>query len=99
MGGVATAEVAARGAEGRAQRGRRLLPGGWVALASEPTPTSRGLYGAHFWLGGRGDLRSEGAGADACDALYPSRLSPSRGWWYDALPALFGFTWAPNGIP
>jgi CubicO group peptidase (beta-lactamase class C family) len=64
---------------------KRLLPEGWTAFVSEPTPSSRGLYGAGFWLGGRGALRDE-PGADACDALFPSRVKPDRCWWYDALP-------------
>jgi CubicO group peptidase (beta-lactamase class C family) len=30
--------------------GRRILPEGWVAGASEPTRGSKGRYGRHFWL-------------------------------------------------
>jgi hypothetical protein len=30
--------------------GERILPEGWVAYTTSPTPGSEGLYGAHWWL-------------------------------------------------
>jgi CubicO group peptidase (beta-lactamase class C family) len=30
--------------------GARVLPEGWVAYVTTPTPASRGRYGAHWWL-------------------------------------------------
>jgi CubicO group peptidase (beta-lactamase class C family) len=30
--------------------GERILPEGWVAYTTTPTPGSEGLYGAHWWL-------------------------------------------------
>jgi CubicO group peptidase (beta-lactamase class C family) len=32
--------------------GKRILPEGWVEYATTPRPSSHGIYGAHFWLGG-----------------------------------------------
>ncbi len=31
-------------------QGRRILPEGWVAFSTTPTPASHGEYGAHWWL-------------------------------------------------
>ena len=31
-------------------RTKRILPEGWVEFTKTPTKTSRGQYGAHFWL-------------------------------------------------
>lgn len=52
--------------------GERLLPEGWVSYVSTPTPPSKGLYGAQFWLN-RGTehgeaARWEGVPVDAFDA-------------------------------
>lgn len=33
-----------------AWQGERVLPEGWIAYSTIPTPKSRGRYGAHFWL-------------------------------------------------
>ena len=63
----------------------RLLPEGWVDFSRAPAPTSKGCYGAHFWIGGSGG--SGGGGGEGsspktvtrterereCDAIYPSR--------------------------
>jgi CubicO group peptidase (beta-lactamase class C family) len=39
-------------------QGQRILPAGWVAYTTTPTPGSpKGKYGAHFWL--NGGLKSE----------------------------------------
>ncbi len=31
-------------------QGQRILPEGWVAFSTAPTPASQGEYGAHWWL-------------------------------------------------
>ncbi len=55
---------------------QRVLPHWWVEFSREVAPTSRGGYGAHFWIGGNQtddlDPASE-AEARACDAVFPSR--------------------------
>jgi len=42
--------------------GTRLLPEGWLAHAMRETPGSAGHYGAHFWIGMRGDAARPAAG-------------------------------------
>jgi CubicO group peptidase (beta-lactamase class C family) len=45
--------------------GERILPEGWVAYSTTPTPAApRGQYGAHFWLNG-------GRGSNPKDRMYP----------------------------
>lgn len=68
--------------------GTRLLPEGWMDFSTAPTPTSGGVYGAHFWghLGpavGPGETKSR---LNDCDKTYPSRTEPSRDWMRDAFP-------------
>lgn len=62
----------------------RLLPKGWVNFTSSETETSNGVYGAHFWLGGR--PRQKHKQNSDCDKLYPSRLTPSREWLSKTFP-------------
>ena len=51
-----------------------LLPEAWVEYSSTPTPTSEGLYGAHFWRGGTFHVGSqEVTRSKECDAVYPYR--------------------------
>jgi CubicO group peptidase (beta-lactamase class C family) len=46
-------------------QGERILPEGWVAYSTTPTPAApKGQYGAHFWLNG-------GRGSKPIDRLYP----------------------------
>ncbi len=46
-------------------QGERILPEGWVAYSTTPTPAApKGQYGAHFWLN-RGD------GSEPNNRLYP----------------------------
>jgi CubicO group peptidase (beta-lactamase class C family) len=46
-------------------QGERILPEGWVAYSTTPTPAApKGKYGAHFWLN-RGD------GPEANNRPYP----------------------------
>lgn len=46
-------------------QGERLLPAGWVAYSTTPTPAApKGQYGAHFWLNG-------GKGAKPTERMYP----------------------------
>jgi len=83
---------------GLGERTRRLLPEGWVDFSRTPTPTSHGQYGAHFWLGGGyGGGFGVAPGASAppaeeerraaeCDAIFPTRLKPPRGWLDTAFP-------------
>ena len=83
---------------GLGERTRRLLPEGWVDFSRTPTPTSHGQYGAHFWLGGGyGGGFGVAPGASAppaeeerraaeCDAIFPTRLEPPRGWLDTAFP-------------
>jgi len=70
---------------------RRLLPQGWVAFSSQPTATSGGSYGAHFWLGGNNTAAGDGTAAGRqrsyeCDGVYPTRLDPDRSWLRHAFP-------------
>ena len=59
----------------------RVLPKGWVSYSSTPTPTSCGLYGAHWWLTGRSNEAEEARRAEAeCDAAYPTRHWPPHDW-------------------
>jgi CubicO group peptidase (beta-lactamase class C family) len=45
--------------------GERILPEGWVAYSTTPTPASpKGQYGAHFWLNGSRDSNPK-------DRMYP----------------------------
>jgi CubicO group peptidase (beta-lactamase class C family) len=45
--------------------GERILPEGWVAYSTTPTPAApKGQYGAHFWLNGSRDSNPK-------DRLYP----------------------------
>ena len=71
-----------------AKRTKRIFPEGWVDFTKSPTKTSRGQYGAHFWLGGN----NTAAGDDAvlakhrekdCDVIFPTRLEPRRDWMYN----------------
>jgi len=76
---------------GEAKRTRRMLPEGWVGFSSQPTATSRGSYGAHFWLGGNntaaGDESAAGrARSTECDRIFPTRLDPDRNWLRHAFP-------------
>ena len=54
---------------------QRVLPPWWVNFTREVVPTSRGSYGAHFWLGGNQTDRdpADEAKASACDAVFPAR--------------------------
>jgi CubicO group peptidase (beta-lactamase class C family) len=46
-------------------QGERILPEGWVAYSTTPTPTApKGQYGAHFWL-------NRGNGLEPINRLYP----------------------------
>ncbi|MGD0022488.1 MAG: serine hydrolase, partial [Smithellaceae bacterium] len=46
-------------------RGERILPEGWVAYSTTPTPAApKGEYGAHFWL-------NRGSDGKAINRLYP----------------------------
>ena len=50
-------------------QGERILPEGWVAYSTTPTPAApQGQYGAHFWLNGGKDSNPAGR-----------RLSPTAG--------------------
>ena len=53
--------------------GRRVLPEGWTAFSSSPTSTSRGRYGAHFWLGGPNVRDPNPERISACDHIYSTR--------------------------
>jgi CubicO group peptidase (beta-lactamase class C family) len=65
---------------------RRVLPEGWVDFSRTPTPTSRGVYGAHFWLGGPDNIDTATAEEiSRCDTLYNSRLKPKD--WLRLLPS------------
>lgn len=74
-----------------AQRTHQLLPQEWVSFSATPAPTSRGYYGAHFWLGGNNtssdgdDVQSEQRRSE-CDALFPSRINPDRSWLRHSFP-------------
>jgi CubicO group peptidase (beta-lactamase class C family) len=67
--------------------GTRLLPEGWMTFATTPTPTSNGVYGAQFWLGGNARMEEGSPEVAACDALFPRRAkAPGHGWKRDAFP-------------
>lgn len=57
----------------------RILPEGWVNFTATPVPSADNVYGAHFWLGGR-QPETERAHIKYCDAKYPTRTDPPRGW-------------------
>jgi CubicO group peptidase (beta-lactamase class C family) len=65
----------------------QMLPKDWVKFSTTPTPTSKGAYGAHFWLGGNNSL--EGVDKERvaeCDKVFPTRLDPPRDWLRTAFP-------------
>lgn len=67
--------------------GRQLLDESFMEEINKPVPTSRGLYGLHFWLGGNKHDRQADDTLDdmKCDSLYTTRRSHSR-LWYQLLP-------------
>jgi len=57
--------------------GERILPEGWVAYSTIPTPAApKGQYGAHFWLNGGKDLNSK----DRPYPLLPNDTFFARGY-------------------
>eukprot|EP00511_Aplanochytrium_stocchinoi_P005586 CAMPEP_0204826164 /NCGR_PEP_ID=MMETSP1346-20131115/3901_1 /ASSEMBLY_ACC=CAM_ASM_000771 /TAXON_ID=215587 /ORGANISM="Aplanochytrium stocchinoi, Strain GSBS06" /LENGTH=327 /DNA_ID=CAMNT_0051954057 /DNA_START=553 /DNA_END=1533 /DNA_ORIENTATION=+ len=67
--------------------GERLLPEGWVNFTSTPTVTSKGWYGAQFWLGPKERPPQEDPNrVKRCDDIFPSRKNPDRSWLHRAFP-------------
>ena len=69
-------------------RTHRILPEGWVDFSKTPTPTSRGQYGAHFWIGGSNatEAASDSDRVKDCDRVFPTRLDPPKDWLRTAYP-------------
>ncbi len=57
-------------------QGERLLPEGWVAYSTTPTPHSSGRYGAHLWL----NVGPEGAPEKRWLPSMPDDLFAMRGY-------------------
>ena len=68
--------------------GERILPEGWMDFARTATPTTNGVYGAHFWLGGNPRLEEffSDSHTHECDLLFPTRTKPKKDWWRDSFP-------------
>jgi CubicO group peptidase (beta-lactamase class C family) len=80
-------------------KGERLLPEGWMKFARTVTPTSNGVYGAHFWLGGNPRIEEFFSDQETqeCDSLFPTRKKPSKDWWRESFPDGSG-TFAAHGF-
>jgi CubicO group peptidase (beta-lactamase class C family) len=77
--------------------GERILPEGWMNFARTATPTSNGVYGAHFWLGGNARLEESEPHSLECNELFKTRVTPAKEWWRDSFPEGSG-TFAAHGF-
>ena len=60
----------------------QVLPRDWWSYVSTPTKTSRNVYGAQWWLGGRDyDGERNDPLTKECDEVYPTRIAADRSWY------------------
>ncbi|GBG27245.1 6-aminohexanoate-dimer hydrolase [Hondaea fermentalgiana] len=66
----------------------RLLPENWMRFSTSPTPTSRGVHGAHFWGNLGPALGPDESESDlaTCDERFSSRVNPRKDWYHEAFP-------------
>jgi len=76
------------------RREEQIIPKSFVRALRSVTPTSRAMYGLHFWLGGGSptSTESEDRVVRECDELYRARVSPSRAWYHQLPKETFFMT-------
>ncbi|HEY3370093.1 MAG TPA: serine hydrolase [Prolixibacteraceae bacterium] len=76
--------------------GERILPEGWVTYSSSPNPTSKGEYGALFWLNKSGKMPSAPDDMFWCQGYDGQRLFmiPSK----ELVVVILGFSHSPDHV-